>query len=47
MQWNTEHLVFVFKLQGFPGPIGSIGYPGPRGVKVSEKNTCRSFLPCL
>lgn len=32
---NLSPVCVLFTSQGFPGPIGSIGYPGPRGVKVS------------
>lgn len=50
---DTSHLIcsFLFLssnfskifllLKGLPGPMGSIGYPGPRGVKVSIIFTAR------
>ena len=35
-QYNNGYNFFFFSIfQGHPGPMGSIGYPGPRGVKVS------------
>ena len=34
-EYFTNHITLFPIFQGLTGPMGSIGYPGPRGVKVS------------